>query len=581
VGTISALQNLVAPLSQFLTALTLILLPWASTQFAGKDPAAFHRSIQRITLLFTGVGVGYFVFALAFGRQLTMLLYHGKYIQSVSLIPMLALSQVFIAVSQGPVIGLRARQQPSRVFASFSVAAVFSILVGLAMTKHWGARGNVTAMATSSFCFLITTAYFYWSSGRKLGKSQEAATSNAESSTMGVAWLLPSMDRGSCWQPLFKEFTREFPHTVVFTGMWNGYLRGYEDTFQLRSVPGYRFITFKEAGKGYERGFSWLPLGVIPELYKFRPRVIFTSAFSLWTLYALVFKLFTGARVIVLWEGNSPTIDYRDSRLRLRVRKLLGRFADGGVSNMRAGVEYLNTVIGMSHSRLLHHPYEVPDASVLCSCEDVIELGSIRRPAFLFVGSLITRKGWSSLIEAASLLVKRGLDSFSVILVGTGDQVEEMKELVRSHGLEQHVHWAGKVPYQNLGPYYRAADVFVFPTHEDTWGLVLLEAMAFGKPVLCSINAGSKEMVKHGENGFIFDSDNVEELADYMAQFVGDPSLIARFGARASESIAPYTPARAAQALAGFARGTIRSAQDSASAVPLRQTKPISEPTSD
>jgi glycosyltransferase involved in cell wall biosynthesis/O-antigen/teichoic acid export membrane protein len=580
VGTISALQNLVAPLSQFLTALTLVLLPWASTQFAGKDPAEFQRSIQRITLLFTGVGVGYFILVVAFGRQLTILLYHGKYIQSVALIPMLALSQVFIAVSQGPVIGLRAMQQPSRVFASFSVAAVFSILVGLAMTKHWGAQGNVTAMAASSFCFLITTAYCYWS-GRKLEKPQEAAPSNVVGSTVRVAWLLPSMDRGSCWQPLFKEFTKEFPHTIVFTGEWNGYLRGYEDTFQLRSVSGFRFITLRKASKGYERGFSWPPAKVIPELYKCRPSVIFTSGFSLWTLYALVFKVFTGARVIILWEGNSPTIDYRDSRIRLKVRKLMARFADGGVSNMRAGVEYLNTVIGMSNSKLLHHPYEVPDPSVLCSGEDAIELGSIRRPAFLFVGSVISRKGWSSLIEAANVLVKRGFDSFSVILVGTGDQVDELNELVRSYGLERYVHRAGKIAYQNLGPYYRAADVFVFPTHEDTWGLVLLEAMAFGKPVLCSMNAGSKEMVRHGENGFIFDSHNLEELADYMAKFVGDPSLIVRFGARASEVVAPYTPARAARALGALARGTIRPSQDFATASPLRQTGPIPESTSD
>ena len=73
--------------------------------------------------------------------------------------------------------------------------------------------------------------------------------------------------------------------------------------------------------------------------------------------------------MIILWEGNSPASDASHSRFRLKVRKLMARFADGGVSNMRAGVEYLNTVIGMSHSKLLHHPYEVPDFSVLCSSE--------------------------------------------------------------------------------------------------------------------------------------------------------------------------------------------------------------------
>jgi glycosyltransferase involved in cell wall biosynthesis/O-antigen/teichoic acid export membrane protein len=579
VGTISALQNLVAPLSQFLTALTLLLLPWASTQLAGDDGASFRRGIRWITLLFTGVGAAYFLVVVGFGRQLTGLLYHGKYAQATVLIPMLALSQLFMAAAQGPAIGLRAMQRPSRIFIGYSVAAAFSIFVGLALTKRWGIFGNVTGMAASSFCFLATTAYCYWSE-QKRKEPQKRSTSEGSGSKERVAWLLPSMDRGSCWQPVFKEFTKEFPDTVVFTGVWNGYLRGYEDAFQLRSLPGFRVITLKKNPKAYNTALLWPSPAIIRELYNFRPTVIFAAAFSLWTVYALIFKLLTGARVIILWEGNSPTTDYRKSRFRLTVRKLMGRFADAGASNMQAGVEYLHHVIGMSRSKLLHHPYEVPNSSVLCSGGDPLLLGPLQRPTFLFVGSLIARKGWSTLIEAANLLVKRGMHSFSVIVVGEGDQAQEMNALVQSFGLEQYVHQAGKVSYQNLGSYYHASDVFVFPTHADTWGLVLLEAMAFGKPVLCSMNAGSREMVTHDENGFIFDSHNPQELADYMAQFIADPSLIARFGARALEAVAPYTPARAAQALAGLARGTFRPA-DSPNASRLRTAAPLPEPTSD
>jgi glycosyltransferase involved in cell wall biosynthesis len=259
----------------------------------------------------------------------------------------------------------------------------------------------------------------------------------------------------------------------------------------------------------------------------------------------------------------------------------MGRFADGGVSNMQAGVEYLSTVIGMDRSKLLRHPYQVPDLSVLCSHPNEVGLGPIRRPAFLFVGRLICPKGWSSLVEAANHLVKRGLQSFSVIFVGAGDQVEDLNALVRSYGLEQHVYQVGQVAYQNLGSYYRAADVFVFPTHDDVWGLVLLEAMASGKPVLCSTNAGSKEMVSHGKNGFIFDSHNPEELANYMAQLIGDPGLIARFGKHASEAVAPFTPARAAQALARLATGTIQPTRGLRSNSPLPRPESIPEPTGD
>jgi glycosyltransferase involved in cell wall biosynthesis len=580
VGTISALQNLVAPLAQFLTALSLLLLPWASTQLAGQDWAGFRSAIRRITLLFTGVGIAYFVFVVTLGRHLTALLYHGKYTHAADLIPMLALSQVFMAAAQGPAIGLRAMQRPSRIFVGYSVAAVFSILVGLALTRHWGTRGNVTGMAASSFCFLVTTSYCYWSELRGRD-SREAAISSLGVSTARVAWLLPSMERGNYWQPLFKEFVKEFPNTIVFTGLWNGYLPGYEDTFELRPVQGYRYITLKKNPKGYDRGIVWAPLGIFYELFKCRPRVIFSSAFSAWTIYALIFKLFTGARVVILWDGNSPGIDYRDSFFRLNVRKLMGQLADGGVSNMRAGVEYLNRVIGMKESKLLHHPYQVPNTAVLGSQENTFAPDSFRRTSFLSVGSLIPRKGWPALIEAARILVKRGFDSFSLIIVGTGGDGEEMDNLVRSYGLDQYVRRVGQVAYQNLGSYYQAADVFVFPTLADSWGLVLLEAMAFGKPVLCSKHAGSKEMVSHGENGFVFDPENPEELANYMTQFIDDTEQIARFGARASEAIAPYTPYQAARALAAFARGTVRPSPGLTATSQLRPSASVPELNSD
>ena len=268
VGTISALQNLVAPLSQFPTALSLLLLPWASTQLAGKDAAAFQGGIRRITLLFTGVGIAYFILVVAFGRQLTVLLYHGKYIQSVALIPMLALCQVFMAISQGPVIGLRAMQRPSRIFLGSVVAAAFSIPVGLALTRYWGALGNVTGMAASSLCFLVTMAYCYYSE-RKRQEPREVSVRAVDSSSARVAWLFPSLDRGNYWQPLFREFAKEFPHTVVFTGLWNGYLRGYEDSFRLRCVPGYRFITLKQDPEGYNPGFFWPPIRLFRSFTRF------------------------------------------------------------------------------------------------------------------------------------------------------------------------------------------------------------------------------------------------------------------------------------------------------------------------
>jgi len=82
--------------------------------------------------------------------------------------------------------------------------------------------------------------------------------------------------------------------------------------------------------------------------------------------------------------------------------------------------------------------------------------------------------------------------------------------------------------------------------------------MAFGKPVLCSKYAGSREMVMPGENGFIFDPFDATELADYMTKFIGEPSLAARFGARSLEKMARFTPRVAAEVLTSVALQTIK-----------------------
>ena len=142
------------------------------------------------------------------------------------------------------------------------------------------------------------------------------------------------------------------------------------------------------------------------------------------------------------------------------------------------------------------------------------------------------------------------MNQYSAVIVGDGADGATLRELAISRGLEDQVHWVGRVDYEELGSYYRACDVFVFPTLEDTWGVVVLEAMAFGKPILCSKHAGSKELIFDGENGYIFDPRHPHELAELMAKFIREPGLGEKLGAKAKQVISPYTPCHAAGVLA-------------------------------
>lgn len=374
-----------------------------------------------------------------------------------------------------------------------------------------------------------------------------------------VAWLFPSLARAYYWQPLFAKFAARFSHTAVFTSIWPGFASGYENAFAVHTLPGLRFVNIRKPKLDSRRGFIWVPFSIVRKLRAFAPDVIISSGFSAWTLCALLFKLFKRTRVIVYWEGCSAQ-SVSKSRVKAHFRRWLAHFADGAVSNSEEGASYLHSSVGIPRPKLSCHPYQVPDISLLSSGKPTPSLTDLKHPVFLYVGSLIPRKGWQYLIEAVQLLESQGMEGFTVLFVGGGEQEEDLRRVVRAQGLERIVQQVGDVAYPDLAHYYRMADVFVSPTRADTWGVAVLEAMAFGKAILCSRYAGAREMITSGENGFIFDPFDEHQLADYMARFIREKTLAERMGISSLARIAPYTPARSADVLAGLVSQITESA---------------------
>ncbi|MEA5448613.1 glycosyltransferase family 4 protein [Leptolyngbya sp. CCNP1308] len=363
-----------------------------------------------------------------------------------------------------------------------------------------------------------------------------------------VAWLLPSMGRGGIsWQHILREFTQVFPNTRVFTGEWVGYVPGFEDSFELQTVGRTQFMETGKSNQGYGFGFSYASPTIIYHLLKFRPQVVITNAFSVWSILALLFKFLGGWRVIVAYEGGSPNSNYETNSLRLRSRRFIVAGADGFVANSQAGKDYLVNVLGASPGKIFCRPFLVPSLDALLRSPQAAQEQlpeTLPRPVFLHVGQIIERKGVRTLLEACHRLKAKHLP-FTLLLIGDGEQRPELEAYTQTAGLEDAIHWLGKIDYGALGSYFKQADVFVFSTNEDIWGMVLPEAMAFGKAVLCSKGAGAAEMVIHGENGFVFSPNQPQELADLMGQFLETPTLATAMGAKSAEIMAAHTPAAA------------------------------------
>jgi phosphatidylinositol alpha-mannosyltransferase len=163
------------------------------------------------------------------------------------------------------------------------------------------------------------------------------------------------------------------------------------------------------------------------------------------------------------------------------------------------------------------------------------------RPNILFVGRLERRKGLPYLIEAL-VHVKRQVPDARLIVVGAYDDLGKVPFLlqVRHLGLND-VHFVGRVTDEDLARYYRTADAFCAPsTGMESFGMVLLEAMASGAPIVASDIEGYREVMDDGLQGVLVKPECPEELAYALVSLLRDPERRRAMSANGREKAERY-----------------------------------------
>lgn len=369
-------------------------------------------------------------------------------------------------------------------------------------------------------------------------------------SDLRVAWLVPEVELGAYWQPVLREFTKVFKNTVFYTGrVWSGFDPTLPGASAIQLVGETKFVETEKIETGYDRGFIAVSPSIIGHLLKLRPQIVFPQAFSLWTVLVVLLKPLCGWKIAIIYDGSSPNTDFRDSGFRTSVRRILAKFADAFVSNSQAGKRYLVEALNVPEAEVFTRTYLVPDAETLLKplSANKVENLSLKQPIFLYVGRITARKGIKTLLAACALLKKQGYSDYTLLIVGKGDQQEELETFIQEQDFYEQVKWVGWVDYGTLGTYFHQADIFVFPSFEDVWGMVVPEAMVFGKPVLCSNGAASCELIVEGENGYVFDPSNAQELAGKMQILIDNPDLVESMGERSRQLISQKTPETAAK----------------------------------
>jgi glycosyltransferase involved in cell wall biosynthesis len=154
----------------------------------------------------------------------------------------------------------------------------------------------------------------------------------------------------------------------------------------------------------------------------------------------------------------------------------------------------------------------------------------------LFIGRLVYEKGIQNLIAAMPKILSSYNDA-KLVIAGKGGMISELRAQVNALGLSEKVYFTGYLAGKDVKKMYKCADVAVFPSTYEPFGIVAIEAMLSGNPIVVSDVGGLNEIVDHGINGMKSYCGNANSLADSILTLLYDKNLVATCTKNAKEKV--------------------------------------------
>ena len=306
--------------------------------------------------------------------------------------------------------------------------------------------------------------------------------------------------------------------------------------WELGGAP-YRATTLPGvAGGGRSGGFNAkLNPSVWRALTDARPDAVVIGGYALPTnQIAMVWCRRNRVPFLILWESHD--LDERSALRELAAwapRTLALRGAAAVLPTSSSARRRL-VHLGFPPDRMYVLP-NAPDVRAIARAVDREATPSAGPPTYLYCGRLVASKDVSTLVDAFAR-VQREIPEARLVIAGSGPLERDLRSSVEQLGL-RHVTFRGFVQPDELSEVYRAADVFVLPSRHEPFGVVLMEAMAAGLPVVVSDRVGSAPDLVDPSSGIVFPAGNVERLAAAMQLLGADPVARAEMGRVAAAAV--------------------------------------------
>ena len=357
--------------------------------------------------------------------------------------------------------------------------------------------------------------------------------------------------------PLFRRLAQqpEIDLTVLYCSLYGaktvkdpGF--GMTITWDIPLLEGYRYKELKNYWRGQPKGFfSYISPGVITELRKGAYDAVIVFGWGdLTSWLAFAGASFTGVPwvlygdSIILYEDGKGWLKQQVKRFVLgTLFKKTSAFLTMGKLNRLYYRRY-----GASPDKFFFMPYPVDNQFFHerampakrrreeLRAQHGIPSGAV---LVLFVGKLVARKRPQDLLAALQIL-QPSIPELAIAFAGEGELRASLE--ARISGLKN-IYMLGFKNQTKLPEVYGMADILVLPSSEENWGLVLNEAMASGMPVIASDKTGAAaDLVKSGENGFVYPCGKIAALAEAIRKLAADPDLRQRMGTRSHDIIQDF-----------------------------------------
>jgi len=220
----------------------------------------------------------------------------------------------------------------------------------------------------------------------------------------------------------------------------------------------------------------------------------------------------------------------------LNVTGKLTYFYFAHIQKLLYRLAFKNVDVFLAPSQFMQHVAKT-DVSPIIQLPNFIELRQFHEVQhnyhLLFVGRLETIKGVEFLIQAMSIIIK-AFPQTTLTIVGEGSQKINLFNLTQKLRLEEHIRFIGWVENKDLDTYYEKASLVVVPSISvEAFGLVILEAMSAGRPVIGTNVGGIPELIEEGVNGYLVAPGNPEQIADKVIKLFAEEKLLTELGRNA------------------------------------------------